>query len=393
APDAVGEELVLRFGRPVGMPARMVRMRAEHFLQEHQVGGDLADGFAQRGQHEAATRGAEAHVGIQREDVEGRHAARVCRRWPARSVTGALAVAAARTATAGTAATGTRAVGTRAIRARTTGARTRAVAAGLCRARAIAVRIEGARIGVVGREARRVAGMTVGMRGATLAATRTTGVVARTAGTGAGPAGTARTTGLAAMRLARTARAIGIAMAAGAGIYAVGHVPGAERCGVFMPMARRAAAGLAASRVLPRLARALGLERLVDLLGRCLAADGQAAVRLLAATAATILAHVVEAAQLAALVGGVVAADVALGAMAAHVHGRLGRLALADHRLQRQCRRRAVLQAEFLAQRLDTLGGQLLRMPAQQRLRQFDAAVAHALEAADLATLRFPQAA
>src|SRR5690606_19057200 len=257
-------------------------------------------------------------------------------------------------------------------------------------ARTLTVGIERARIGVVGGEARRIAGVSVGVCRTALAATAATRT-ARIATQAAG-AGTPRAAGrgLAAMRLARTTRTVGIAMAAGTGIDAIGHVPGAECRRVVVSLA---GARLAAARILAGLARTLGLERLVDLLGRCLAADGEAAVWLLAAAPAAVLAHVVEATQLAALVGGVVAADVTLGAVAAHVHGRLGGLALADHRLQRQCRRRTVLQAEFLAQRLDALGRQFLRMPAQQRLRQFDAAVAHALEAADLATLRFPQAA
>src|SRR5690606_37315822 len=139
------------------------------------------------------------------------------------------------------------------------------------------------------------------------------------------------------------------------------------------------------------LLRAL-LERLLRLLGRHFAADGQAAVRLLAATAAaTVLAHVVEAAQLAALVGGVVAVDVGLAALA-DAHGGLGRAALADHRLQGQGGGGAVLELELLAQRLDLLLRQLLRLPTQQLAREADLAVAHALEAADLAALRFPQA-
>src|SRR5690606_36547660 len=294
----------------------------------------------------------------------------------------AAAVAAARPATTGTLAT----TGLAAARAT---ARTRAagtIAAGPGTARTLTVGIERAGVGVVGGEARRIAGVPVGMcRTALATTTRTARIPTRAAG-----AGTPRAagSGLAAMRLARTTRTVGIAMAAGTGVDAIGYVPGAERRGILRSRTR-----LAAARILARLARPLGLERLVDLLGRRLAADREAAVWLLAAAPAPVLAHVVEAAQFAALVGGGVAADVTLGAMTAHVHRGLGRLALADHRLQRQCRRRAVLQAEFLAQRLDAICRQFLRMPAQQRPRQFDTAVTNALQAADLAALRFPQAA
>src|SRR3546814_4182068 len=91
------------------------------------------------------------------------------------------------------------------------------------------------------------------------------------------------------------------------------------------------------------------LERLLRLLGRGFAADGEAAVRLAPATA--VFAHVVEAAQFAALVRGAVAADVAVRAvLAADLHGRLAGLALADHRLQGQRRRRAFLTLQFAAQ-------------------------------------------
>ena len=111
-------------------------------------------------------------------------------------------------------------------------------------------------------------------------------------------------------------------------------------------------------------------------------------MRLLPATSAAILAHVVEATQLATFVRGVVAAAVTLRAMLpADVHGRLRRAPLADHRLQRQRRRRAVLESEFLAQRVDLVGREFLRLPTQQRLRKFDLAVADALEPADLAAL------
>src|SRR5690606_19531083 len=119
---------------------------------------------------------------------------------------------------------------------------------------------------------------------------------------------------LAAAGLARAAGA-GVAVAAGAGVDAVGHVPAAER--------GRVALGQGA------LVLAL-LERLLRLARGGLAGDGQAAGRLALAAAAAVLAHVVEAAQLAAFVGRGVAADVAVAAvLAADVQGRLGGAALA----------------------------------------------------------------
>src|SRR5690606_19982061 len=208
--------------------------------------------------------------------------------------------------------------------------------------------------------------------------------IARLAGAGPAAAGLAGARAVAAA----AALAVRVAVAAGTGLHAIGDVPGAERGGIVL-----AAVRLAAAHALARLARALGLERLVRLLGGGLAADGQAAVGLLAAAAAAILADMVEAAQLAALVGGVVAADVTGTAAAADVHRRLRRLALADHRLQGQRGRRAVLEPDLPAQSLDALDREFLCLPAQQRLRQLDAAVAHALEPADLATLRFPEPA
>src|SRR5690606_3067285 len=109
-------------------------------------------------------------------------------------------------------------------------------------------------------------------------------------------------TGLATLAATRTASAAragtGVAVAAGAGAHALGHVPGTE-CG---RVAFRQAA--------VTLDLAL-LERLLRLLGRRFAADGQAALEAaLAAATAAVLAHVVEAPQLAAFVGGVVAVDV-----------------------------------------------------------------------------------
>ena len=166
------------------------------------------------------------------------------------------------------------------------------------------------------------------------------------------------------------------------GIHAFGHVPAAERGGIAFGQRLRA------------FHRAL-FERLVlRLTGGGFAAHRQRAAGLAAlfvAETAAVLAHVVEAPQLAAFVGGVVAVDVRLtaAAFAADVHGRLGGLALADHRLQRQCRRRAFFQLEFLAQAVDLRGRQFLTLAAQQLLRQRDVAIAHALQWADLAALRF----
>ena len=176
-------------------------------------------------------------------------------------------------------------------------------------------------------------------------------------------------------------------MAAGAGVHAVRHVPGAH-------LGRVLAALLAGLHALALRARAaLGLEGLVRLLGRGFAADGQAAVRLArAAAAVAVFAYVVEAAQLAAFVGGAVAAHVAVAARVA-AHHRLAGLALAQHRHQGQCGRCAVFQAHRLAQRLDLGLRQFLRLAAQQRLRQAHLAVADALQARHLAALRFPQPA
>src|SRR5690606_11864928 len=212
----------------------------------------------------------------------------------------------------------------------------------------------GARIRVVGREHRGIARMAVGTGGAVLVLAGAALFAAGSAGAAAGSpawaafiaerpvatrAGAAlAAAGLLAVRLPGAA-AIGIAVAAGSGADAIGHVPGAERGRIAFR--KRVGALLLAL-----------LEGLLRLLGRGLAADREAAVRLPAAAA--ILAHVVEAAQFAALVGGVVAADVARRTpLAVDLHGRLAGLALADHRLQRQRRRRAFLELEFAAQGLD----------------------------------------
>ncbi len=151
----------------------------------------------------------------------------------------------------------------RASRTRTVviGSRACVVAAGTIAARARALRarwarlltvgIVGTRIGVVGRKARRVAGVSIRTRRARLpialaALTRTLGTrttrtarfvseiafaacgiravatASRTWRTGAGRTRAAR---LVAVRLRRT----GVAMAGGARVHAIGHVPAAER--------------------------------------------------------------------------------------------------------------------------------------------------------------------
>src|SRR5690606_39008514 len=134
------------------------------------------------------------------------------------------------------------------------------------------------------------------------------------------------------------------------------------------------------------------------LLGGRFAADGQAALEaatLAATAAAAVFTQVVETTQFAAFVGTVVAIDVgiAAAAIARHAHGGLGGTALADHRLQGQGGRRTFFQLQFGAQRFDLLDRQLDRLATQQFARQLHLAVAGALEAADLAALRFPQAA
>src|SRR5690606_23021472 len=155
----------------------------------------------------------------------------------------------------------------------------------------------------VARVAVRLGGAILVLAGAALLAATATAVAAAPACTAfaAGRAVAARAgapgAGPLAVRLLLRAAAVGVAVPAGARVDAVGHVPGTER--------RRVA-------FRQRVALLLALlERLLRLLGRGLAADGEAAVRLAPATAAAVFTHVVEAAQFAALVGGAVAADVA----------------------------------------------------------------------------------
>src|SRR5690606_194787 len=129
---------------------------------------------------------------------------------------------------------------------------------------------------------------------------------------------------LAGAGLARAA-AVGVAMAGRPRLDALGHVPGAERGRVAVRQRLRAAL--------------LGavLEWFLRLLGCLFAAHGEAAMRLVAPASAAVLAYMVETAQFTPLVGGVVSVDIALRTtVVAHVHGRLGGLALADHRQQGQ---------------------------------------------------------
>src|SRR4249919_2261405 len=110
---------------------------------------------------------------------------------------------------------------------------------------------------------------------------------------------TTSASGLRAIRLARAACAVGIAMAAGTGIDAIGYVPGAERGrirGARLLVATRAA--------LPRRARTFRLERALRLLGRGFAGHGEALLARASTTTAAIFAHVVEAAQFTAFIGG-----------------------------------------------------------------------------------------
>jgi hypothetical protein len=141
----------------------------------------------------------------------------------------------------------------------------------------------------------------------------------------------------------------GVAMAGWAGVYAFGHIPATERSGV-------------AFRQRPRTFFLALLEWLLRLLGGGFAADGQAAMLAWATTAtAAILPDVIEATQFAAFIGDVVAVDVTLAAaFVGYMHGRLGGLALADNRLQRQRGGRAIFQSQFLAQRFDLSGRQFL---------------------------------
>ena len=153
--------------------------------------------------------------------------------------TSAWTATAAGTATAARA-TGARAGGTRTARPTSTGtvatAGTRG--AGTRVARTLAIRIE-ARVGVIRRKTRGAIRVAVRpWRTLALAAgsARTALLAAEAAllarSTAARTPAAARARALAGVGLA-CARAIGIAMSARAGLHAVGHVPGAERCGIL----------------------------------------------------------------------------------------------------------------------------------------------------------------
>jgi hypothetical protein len=64
APDVLGEELVLRLRRPIGMPLGMAQVQALHFLQEDDVGRQLAQALAQLVHHHAAVELREALVDV-----------------------------------------------------------------------------------------------------------------------------------------------------------------------------------------------------------------------------------------------------------------------------------------------------------------------------------------
>jgi hypothetical protein len=69
-PDAVGQEFVVgRFG-PVGDAAGVARVRAQHFLQEDEIGADRAHGFAQLRQDETPVERGKALVRVHRHHLE-----------------------------------------------------------------------------------------------------------------------------------------------------------------------------------------------------------------------------------------------------------------------------------------------------------------------------------
>ena len=109
-----------------------------------------------------------------------------------------------------------------------------------------------------------------------------------------------------------------------------------------------------------------------------------------AATARLVFAHVIETAQFARFVVDMAVDVRGLVAILADADFHRARLALADHRLQGQ-HRRMILQTEALAQGFDLLGVHFYAMAALEQAGQGDVAVTHALQAADLVALRFPQ--
>jgi hypothetical protein len=72
-PQRIGEECVLRRIGPARVALLVQGVLAHHLLQEHQVGRHRTHRIAQFVQHEAPAEQVEAHVAIEREDVECGH--------------------------------------------------------------------------------------------------------------------------------------------------------------------------------------------------------------------------------------------------------------------------------------------------------------------------------
>ncbi|MCY1433526.1 hypothetical protein D9M71_495570 [compost metagenome] len=67
-PHAVGEEFVVRPGRPAGLAAGVPAVFAVHFLEKHQVGVGFANGIAQFRKDETTVERGETLVGVHRQD-------------------------------------------------------------------------------------------------------------------------------------------------------------------------------------------------------------------------------------------------------------------------------------------------------------------------------------
>ena len=190
------------------------------------------------------------------------------------------------------------------------------IAARTIAARGRTVRIEATRVGVVGREVRRIARVSIRTRGTrrpTLALAGTVAsVTARTAITGIAAGATiaigawtartrttwttrtratrtTRTRRFVAIRLARSARSLWIAMTGWTGVHTIRDVPRAHCRRIFATLLTRA-------QLLALRTRTLGLERFLRLLGSGFATDGQATLLARRAATAAILTHIVEAA-------------------------------------------------------------------------------------------------
>ncbi|MNN79289.1 hypothetical protein D3C81_1959170 [compost metagenome] len=72
-PHAVGKEFIVRSGWPAGMTASMPAVLSVHLLEEHQVGGGLANGVAQFMKNEATVERGETLVGVHRQDLQRPH--------------------------------------------------------------------------------------------------------------------------------------------------------------------------------------------------------------------------------------------------------------------------------------------------------------------------------